>query len=77
MTDQDQVLREQLNYLERVKYRIQLLDLIEEKLLQMRMLAHRVIDEDLTEKEIQKINKEVKHLEEQVNLLDRQSTQQS
>lgn len=66
MTDKDQARKELEEHLERVKLRIQLLDMIEEKLLQMRELAQRVIDEDLTDEEIQKINNEVKDLEEQV-----------
>ncbi|SHI62303.1 hypothetical protein SAMN02745975_00267 [Geosporobacter subterraneus DSM 17957] len=77
MTYKDHIKKELEEQLERVKQRLQILDMIEEKLFQMRELAQRVVDEDLTDEEIQKINKQVKYLEEQVRLLDSESTQLS
>ncbi|ABR46970.1 hypothetical protein Amet_0745 [Alkaliphilus metalliredigens QYMF] len=63
MEDQEQVKKEMEQQLEKVKYRIQMLDLIEEKLFQMRELAQRVIDEELSNEEIENINQQVKTLE--------------
>lgn len=59
-----------LNQLDKVKYRLEILDMIEEKLLQMRKLAQRVIDEELTDAKILKINNEVQNLEQQAKFLD-------
>ncbi|NMA68000.1 MAG: hypothetical protein GX958_01085 [Desulfitobacterium sp.] len=75
MTEQEQVKEQLQEQLEKVKQRLQILDMIEEKLFQMKELAQRVIDEDLTDVEIQEINHEVKNLGEQVKLLDREATQ--
>jgi hypothetical protein len=77
MTEQEQVKKQLQEQLEKVKQRLQILDLIEEKLFQMKELAQRVIDEDLTDEEIQEINKQVKNLGEQVKLLDSEATQLS
>lgn len=54
-----------------------MLDMIEEKLFQMKELTQRVIDEDLTDEEIQQINEQVQNLGEQVKLLDSEATQLS
>lgn len=48
---------------------LQMLDLIEERLLQMKQLAQSVINEDLTDDEIEKINKKISELKEQIELL--------
>ncbi len=74
MTDLKKELEEQLK---KVIRRLQILDMIEEKLLQMKELAQRVIDEELTDNEIQGINLKVKSLEEQVRLLNSESTELS
>ncbi|MDD2587076.1 MAG: hypothetical protein PHO25_10635 [Syntrophomonadaceae bacterium] len=74
MTEQAYVKKELEAQLEKVKQRLQILDMIEERLLQMSELAQKVVDEDLTEEELQKINQQVKYLEEQVRLLDSEST---
>ena len=74
MTKQDQAKKQLIDQLEKVKFRLEILDMIEEKLLKMKDLAQRVLDEDLTDKEISKINAEVKNLGEQVGLLDSEST---
>ncbi len=72
MTDLKKELEEQLK---QVIQRLQILDMIEEKFLQMRELAQRVIDEELTDNEIQGINLKVQSLEEQVRLLNSESTE--
>ena len=74
MTEQARVKKELEAQLEKVKHRLQILDMIEERLFQMRELAQKVVDEDLTEEELQKINQQVKYMEEQVRLLDSEST---
>ncbi len=74
MTDLKKELEEQLK---KVIHRLQILDMIEEKLLQMRELAQRVIDEELTDKKIKGVNLHVKSLEEQVRLLNSESTELS
>ncbi len=74
MTDVKKELEEQLK---KVTQRLQILDMIEEKLLQMRELAQRVIDEELIDEEIKGINLQVQNLEEQVRLLNSESTEWS
>ena len=63
--------------LEKVNRRLEILDMIEEKLYHMKFLTQRVIDEDLTDEEILEINMEVNNLGEQVSLLDKQVTELS
>ena len=63
--------------LEKVNIRLEILDMIEEKLLCMKVLTQRVIDEDLTDEEILEINMKVNNLGEQVSLLDMQATELS
>ena len=57
--------------------RLQLLDMIENKLLKMKGLAQRFVEEDLNDKEINEINKQVQELGEQVSLLDSEATKLS
>lgn len=77
MTEQEQVKEQMEEKLKKVNFRLQILDMIEDKLLKMKKLAQRVVDEDLTEKEIRDINREVQGLGEQVKLLDSQPAQLS
>ena len=63
--------------LEKVNRRLEILDMIEEKLYHMQFLTQRVIDEDLTDEEILEINMKVNNLGEQVSLLDMQATELS
>lgn len=56
--------------LERVRQHLQNLDLIEEKLIRIRALAEMAADDGLTAREIEAINREVKLLEEQIDLLN-------
>lgn len=57
--------------LEKVRQKLLLLDEIEAKLLQMKSLAQRILDEALTENEIGQINRNVNELEVQVRLLNK------
>jgi len=77
MTQQEQVKKQLQEQLEKVRRRLQILDMIEAKLHQIKTLAQKVIDEDLTDEEIKEINKEVQDLGEQVKLLDSEATQLS
>ena len=75
MTDD---IRKQLEkQLEKVNRRLEILDMIEEKLYHMKFLTQRVIDEDITDEEILEINMKANKLGEQVNLLDMQVTELS
>ncbi len=77
MTEQDQVRIQMQDQLKKVNFRLEILDMIEDKLLKMKSLAQRVVDEDLTEKEIGNINKQVQELGQQVKLLDSEATELS
>lgn len=77
MTYQDQVKKELIEQLEKVNMRLQILDMIENKLLKMKELGGRVVEEDLTEKEIEDINKQVQELIAEVELLDSEPTELS
>ena len=63
--------------LEKVNRRLEILDMIEEKLYHMKELTQRALDEDLMDEEIIKINMKVNNLGEQVSLLDMQATELS
>lgn len=73
MTNQEQVKREMEQQVEKVIYRIKILNRIEEKLFEMRALAQKVVDGDLTDEETESINQRVKNLEQQVKLLNDES----
>lgn len=60
--------------LKRVKDRLEILDMIEERLFKMRKLAEKAVDNELDKSEIERINQEVKYLQEQIRLLDAEST---
>ena len=70
MTEQDGAKKELIEQLQKVNMRLQILDMIENKLLKMKELAGRVVEEDLTEKKIEDINKQVQELVAEVDLLD-------
>ena len=53
MTEQDGAKKQLIEQLEKVNMRLQILDMIENKLLKMKELAQRVVEEDLTENKIQ------------------------
>lgn len=77
MKDKDHIKEELEEQLETVKQRLQILDMIEGKLIQMRELAQTVLDEELTNIEIQEINTKIDFLREQVRLLYSESIQRS
>jgi|BioPla2DNA2_1021312.scaffolds.fasta_scaffold29590_2 ppGpp synthetase/RelA/SpoT-type nucleotidyltranferase len=74
MAEQEQIKKHIQEQLEKVNRRLKILDMIEEKLFRMRELAQRVIDEEITDEEIEEINKQVQDLGEQVRLLDSEVT---
>lgn len=51
--------------------------MIEERFIQMRALAQKVLDNDLSDEEIFSINREIQSLKEEIMLLDRKSTELS
>ena len=77
MTYQDQVKKQLIEQLQKVNMRLQILGMIENKLLKMKELAQRVVEEDVTEREIQKINEQIQELVTEVELLDSEPTQLS
>ena len=77
MTEEEKVKNQLKEQLEKVNMRLEILDMIEEKLLKMKKLAQRVVEEDLADKEIQDINKQVQELVAEVELLDSEPTQLS
>lgn len=77
MTEQGCIKKELEEQLIKVKQRLEILDMLEEKLLKKKELAQRVVDNNLNNEESKKTSIQVKNLEEQVKLLDSQSTQLS
>lgn len=77
MTNQELEKMELESQLERVKQRLLLLDMIDERLLSMKALAQRVRDDDLSDEAMQKLSEQVRDLEEQIRLLERKGTQLS
>jgi len=75
MLDKELVKKELEIQLERVKQRQHMLNLVEERLIKMRKLARRIWEEDLTEEEIDQMNRGFKNLQQQIKLLNSQSTQ--
>ena len=70
--------REQLEeQLQEVKEQIQVLDMIEERLLEMRELLYQLVKQDENHPEAEKLRKEIKNLEEQINLLGKETNEQS
>ncbi len=70
--------REELNHeldkeLRWVKYRQKVLDIIEEKLLQMKMMAEEAKEIKLSSEELKKLNDKLNILVSQVNKLDNES----
>ncbi|WP_143327664.1 hypothetical protein [Clostridium sp. USBA 49] len=69
MDEKEELIQE----LQRVKYRIQILDMIEERLLIMRQLAEVVRDNKLNENKIREINQRIEKLVNEINSLDEES----
>ena len=59
--------------LEWVKYRLDRLDLIENKLTEMRQLAEYARDKKLSSKQIKAINEKMHKFQEEVTIIDEQS----
>lgn len=76
-TDKEQVHKQLQEDLEKVNNRLHILDMIEERLLEMKKLFQKVAYEELMDKEIQEINKQVQNLEQQVKLLNSEATELS
>lgn len=68
MSKEAESLQEQLK---RVKFRMQILDLIEDRLREMKALAQRVAWHDLDQGEIDIIQKRVNELADEINFLER------
>ena len=60
--------------LNQVNISLEILDMIEGRLIQMKELAERVINEDLTDEEMEGMNKQVQALKEEIILLDSEAT---
>ncbi|WP_127836699.1 hypothetical protein [Clostridium prolinivorans] len=69
MDEKEELIQE----LQRVKYRIQILDMIEERLLIMRQLAEIARDNKFNENEIREINQRIEKLVNEINALDEES----
>ena len=77
MIEEDQVKKGLIQSLEKVNFRLEILDMIEKKLLEMKELAQRVVEEDLTKEEMEELNKQVQELVAEVELLDSKPTELS
>ena len=73
MDEREELKKELEAELQWVKYRIRMLDIIEEKLLQMRKMAEVAKEANLSVEKIEAINAEIHNLEEQVRGLDSES----
>lgn len=73
MKSKYQIKKELEEEIVKTKYRIEILNLIEEKLNEMKILAQVAAGEELLDEDRKNINKKVKSLQEQVNLLNVES----
>ena len=73
MNEKEELKKELEQELQLVQYRMKMLDIIEEKLLQMRQLAEKAKQGNLTPVEIEVLNFRLKDLEKQVRALDGES----
>lgn len=72
--DEREELKQELKLeLQWVKYRIRMLDIIEEKLVKMRNMAEVAKERNLSADEVESINTEINNLAEQVRALDEES----
>lgn len=74
MKDEDYSKKEIEEQLLLLKHKIEVLNLIEEKLLQMREIAQYVMDNELRKEEVDNKNQEFKSLEVQLKLLNLENT---
>ena len=68
--DEREELKQELQW---VQYRQKMLDIIDEKLLQMKQLAHQAEAENLSPVELKALNEKLNNLEEQVMAIDSES----
>ncbi|WP_236896265.1 hypothetical protein [Clostridium beijerinckii] len=73
MDEREELIHQLKAELQWVKYRMRMLDIIEEKLLQMRRMAETAKELKLSAEEINSLNIEIHNLEEQVKALDSES----
>jgi hypothetical protein len=73
MNEKEELKKELEQELQLVQYRINMLDIIEKKLLQMRQLAEKARQENLTSGEIEVLNSRLNDLRKQVRALDGES----
>lgn len=77
MRDKEYVKAELQERLGEVKQRLQILDLIQERLIKMQSLAQRGLKADLSSQEILEINQQLRVLQEEIRLLESERTQLS
>ena len=73
MNEKEELKKELEQELQLVQYRMKMLDIIEEKLMQMRQLAEKAKQENLTPVEIEALNSRLNDLAKQVMALDGES----
>ena len=73
MDEKEELMKELEQELQLVQYRMKMLDIMEEKLLQMRQIAEKAKQENLTPGEIEVLNSRLNDLAEQVRALDGES----
>ncbi len=73
MDEREELIQQLKAELQWIKYRMRMLDIIEEKLLKMRRMAETAKELNLSEEEINSLNIEIHNLEEQVKALDSES----
>lgn len=73
MDEREELKQELQSELQWVKYRMRMLDIIEEKLVQMRNLAEVAKEGNLSVDEVKSINEKINNLAEQVRALDEES----
>ncbi|EOD00375.1 hypothetical protein [Caldisalinibacter kiritimatiensis] len=70
MDNNEEYLKEKLEW---VKYRLEMLDIIEDKLKEMKSLAEYIKENDLDDEEAMKINNKFNELKEEVIKMDNKS----
>lgn len=75
--DKQEIKRELERQLAEINEKIEILDMMDERLLKIKELLERIEESKLSKKEEISIRKEIKELEDQVNLLGRKKNLQS
>ncbi|GEA29281.1 hypothetical protein [Clostridium diolis] len=73
MDEREELIHQLKAELQWIKYRMRMLDIIEEKLLQMRMMTETAKELNLSAEEINFLNIEIHNLEKKVKALDSES----